>query len=618
VTQTGDTGSDSPVETRGERRETASRSCAISAKTKDGLQRHREAQAPLAVAALMVLPVILFARHLTDGLLSDDFLYARWANESFSTLILRLTVDSYPKVLRPVLAPLWLLSGSAPGVVAMHLLSLLLHGAIAALLFQMARRFGSPFSLALLLALLFLMFPLSGEATLWLSGGFDLWSSAFVLLALAVLEVSSGEFALGGSVLFFILALLSKESVFCVPLAFLLIPHVRLRRALPLMASALVYLAVRITLFRGVGGYTSDVPDLFSWSRITGFVRVLLLQMPARILVPTVSNDSLFRGAVLGFSVLLLGAFLLLSFRALGIAAALAAFILGALPAASIIRVEWDLQGGRLVYLPMILSLLTLSAFPRSGKNRLGLLAGAGMVLLWTVLSIHNAGRWTEAQRHVKQTMAAMSRTQKTFPPGATVLVDTLDTFEGAYVFRNGLPEAAMREGLRSDLHWQRGTPAGVRPSARERLGTSLFALAPTDSGESTDLTQCFALLSRANSPMESRPAMPVAAPMAEKGGAIFGPFTADGRHCMVATIANKCPLEGETRKLFWKDDGEREFETMRSVEVRIEGNSAMRVLLKPNSAVQGNLWLRIDSTRPEDHSCYFPVLVGDCPVACR
>jgi hypothetical protein len=63
------------------------------------------------------------------------------------------------------------------------------------------------------------------------------------------------------------------------------------------------------------------------------------------------------------------------------------------------------------------------------------------------------------------------------FPPGSTVLVDAPDTYQGAYVFRNGLSEAAELAGLRRDLHWRRGTVALLGPSAGRDLGVRLFEI---------------------------------------------------------------------------------------------------------------------------------------------
>jgi hypothetical protein len=56
----------------------------------------------VAACALLALVALLYGRYIRNGILSDDYLYATWAGESVGSLLRHLTVDSYPKVLRPL------------------------------------------------------------------------------------------------------------------------------------------------------------------------------------------------------------------------------------------------------------------------------------------------------------------------------------------------------------------------------------------------------------------------------------------------------------------------------------------------------------------------------------
>jgi hypothetical protein len=609
-----------------------------------GQPAHGPFAARSAALALVFLPVALFVRQVADGLLSDDFLYAGWARQSFATLLAHVSVASYPQMLRPVVAPFWLLAGSAAGVGLMHLLSLLVHGANGALLWVVARRLGSPPGVALMVALLFLTFPLSGEAVLWLSGAFDLWATALVLLALVAGEgVGRRSAALAGASLF-LAALLCKESAFCVPLALVVLPRPeRLRRLWPLAVSAAVYLAVRLALFGGLGGYVQEAPrQPLSLRSAAALARAVALQVPARVLVPIADGKPAMRAAILVLSALLLVAFVGSTFRARGVAAAAAAFVVAALPAASVLRVEWDLQGARLIYLPLLIGLLVLSVFARPGGSTVGAGAGAGLVVWWAILAVHDAHRWSEAGATVRRTLNAMSLAEPLFPARATVLVDALDSFAGAYVFRNGLVEAALREGLRRDLRWQRGTPAGLPPALRADLGTSLFALGVDREGRPKDRTSCYRLLSVDAAPEGATAAGGAAAPAkpvrssrdlgrggglleetsrASSGAAVFGPLRTDERgSCSVVTLANGCAFEPAAQKLFWKTGDEGPFESMRSAVVRtsVERGSTVRVPLWRDDGTRGALWLRLDPLRSEQPSCLAPTRVEACPPPCR
>ena len=157
----------------------------------------------------VILACGIFASHLRDGYLSDDFLYVAWARRSLATLLAHLTIASYPQVLRPLPAFAWLLSRLASGPLWLHLLALAVHGANSALLFAISRKWGAARSTAFILGFLFLVFPLSGEIVLWLSSGFDLWAAFFALLAVAALQKEQG---IGLGLLFYALALLCKES----------------------------------------------------------------------------------------------------------------------------------------------------------------------------------------------------------------------------------------------------------------------------------------------------------------------------------------------------------------------------------------------------------------------
>jgi hypothetical protein len=551
----------------------------------------------------VILACGIFASHLRDGYLSDDFQYVVWARRSLATLLAHLTISSYPQVLRPLPAFAWLLSRFASGPIWLHVFALVIHGANSALLFTISRKWGAARSTAFILGFLFLVFPLSGEAVLWLSSGFDLWAAFFALLAVAALQKEKG---IGLGLLFYALALLCKESALCLPLA-LLILFPRLRwRIVPFFLTAGLYLAERFFLFGGIGGYK----DQFGRTVVTqfhpgAFLRSLAVQVPARILAPVPVESRLAFGCMIILSLILLCGFGVSGFhpRKAGLTAA-GVFVAAILPAAPLLRVEWDLQGARLLYLPLALALVALARFTRP-PTKIAMVSGAVLAGYWTIAAVLNGSHWSAASQEVRQTLDAMKTLQSRFPSGTTVLVDAPDTYQGAYVFRNGLSEAAELAGLRRDLHWRRGTAALLGPGAGRDLGVRVFEIGVDESGNPADWTACGRSLFTSPGPGTPLSLEPVSAqswvstpvPIAETG-------------CHSVTLSTAC---GEnTGALFWKTTEKAPFTTMRARNLRLSGEPLPVRLSGLGSP--SKLWLRIDLDRPMAATCWGPVELRRCP----
>lgn len=506
----------------------------------------------------VILACGIFASHLRDGYLSDDFLYVAWARRSLATLLAHLTISSYPQVLRPLPAFAWLLSRFASGPLWLHLLALAVHGANSALLFAICRKWGAARSTAFTLGFLFLVFPLSGETVLWLSSGFDLWAVFFALLAVAALQKEQG---IGLGLLFYALALLCKESALCLPLVFLLLfPRLRWR-IFPFFLTAGLYLAMRFALFGGIGGYK----DHFGRAVVTqlhlgAFLRALAVQVPARILAPVPVESRLAFGGMIALSLILLCGFGASGFRPRkAVLAAAGVFVAAILPAAPLLRVEWDLQGARLLYLPLALGLVALARFTRP-PTRIATVSGAVLAGYWMIAAVLNGSHWSAASQQARQTLDAMKTLQPGFPPGSTVLVDAPDTYQGAYVFRNGLSEAAELAGLRQNLHWRRGTAALLGPGAGRDLGVRVFEI-----GAEGDWTTCARALFTLPGPSAPLSLVPASAQ-----SWVSIPVAIAETRCHSVTLSTSC---GEnTGTLFWKTTDTAPFTTMRSRDLKLSG----------------------------------------------
>jgi len=118
-----------------------------------------------------------------------------------------------------------LLMESAPFLV--HLLDVLMHGAVASLLALVLHRRGASLGLALLAGLLFAASPLTAASTGWVAASFDRWLGLFALLAAgAAWGILSGGTTPGRGLALAAAAAgaaLSKEAAAALPLALLLV-----------------------------------------------------------------------------------------------------------------------------------------------------------------------------------------------------------------------------------------------------------------------------------------------------------------------------------------------------------------------------------------------------------
>ncbi len=473
------------------------------------------------------LGLILYGPSLGIGYLSDDFLYLAALEEGFGPLLGHLTVDSNPRMIRPLSAIGWLLSPVPGGAGLQHLLSLFLHVAAAWLVFRLVASRGpadggSPSRQATLCGLLFLACPLLTEPVLWLSAAPDLWATGLALGAVALLRFAT-PFGLFGSVFLFAGALLAKESVVVLPLIVLCwwlaerdsLPAGRLVFASGVLgAAAATYLIGRWWLFGGLGGYLdASGRSIAAGFDLVTYLRNLGLQLPWRLLMPW-KRSGVWWLPVAGLSVGLLAW--------LGVRARLwrvltqsgdrrrffylvAAFGASTLPVAPVLSVDVDHGGGRLIYFPLAVGLVgcgrLLGALPE--RDRRAVTAPLVVLLLgWMVALSANTRSWRAAGREVGETLDHLQANASQWSPGTTVWVDGHDSWHGAYVWRNGFDFALRRVGLEPRRPWRLGTLARAPEALADgSLGRSVFQIARVADGEWADRTECYRALAAVAGP---------------------------------------------------------------------------------------------------------------------
>lgn len=478
------------------------------------------ALAAAALTALTALPallaVLLYGQHLADGFVSDDFGYAAWARDGLTTLLRYLTVDSSPQVIRPLPGLAWMLATLPLGAALLHGLSVLLHAANGLLAAALVRRGGAGAWTAAVFAALFVAFPLFTEPVIWLSGSFDLWACCFALAALLCADpgpesgthgTPHGRTARAAPVAaagLFLAALLCKESVVFLPLILpLLVPWRRVRRSVgAMLAVAAAYLAARLLLFSGLGGYRRGDGGSVLSSTTPRKLWLMTASVPQRILVPFKGAGASARLSLLCalLSILLIGALLVAAMAAGGRrrpAAArflvtilpIAALLLAVAPVAHLLWIDVDQEGSRLLYFPIAVFAVALGrrAPPLRAPAR-GI--AAVLVCYWSLATVWNGRSWTHAAWEVEHTLAAMATLAPRLPPRAVVLVAGHDSWQGAYAWRNALPSVPRVRGLRQDVTWVLGT-AALLDSPAARLGRTAFEIGIDDAGRPVDWTPC-------------------------------------------------------------------------------------------------------------------------------
>lgn len=182
----------------------------------------------------------------------------------FTGVVRTFTAVSPDGFYRPtLLLSLWFdraVFGSA--LPAYHAQSILLHSLNALLAYRFGRELGIEAKAAFWGSAVFLMAAADFEPIMWPAARTDLFATAFILLTL--IWFWKGELWLAAGA--YVLGLLSKESVYCVPLLLAAVAiHKRMARPQMIRAGVifgaitLAMLAVRIAIYGNLGGYPPTI-----------------------------------------------------------------------------------------------------------------------------------------------------------------------------------------------------------------------------------------------------------------------------------------------------------------------------------------------------------------------
>jgi hypothetical protein len=415
----------------------------------------------------MAAAVALYARAIGLGFLSDDYALralaqsgsvgadAGWFFRPLPLLVWRglLTVADTPALL--------------------HVLNILLHGLNAGLVAMLGCAMGMRRDLALGAAALFLAFPALPEAVAWTAGIQDVLMTTMALAAVVAAArrpLSGRQIALVCVLL--VLGLLSKETAICIPLLIALcwFTPSRAKAEAPLYASvvviAIVYLAIRIPM--GIGSDYFGEPSRYFFKQLI-VVAFGTLAAPWR--TPVAGAESVVAlTAVLAVVVLLVHAGLTWSRGdpRLHRGVRLTLWVLASIaPVFTLFFVGPNLEGARYLYLAsgawslVIVDLIASVTDRITGGARVYALVIAGCVCVFALSVQRELGVWQRAadlrDQVLRQARAAMNGAQCSNPSFSNVP----DSVDGAYVFRNGFPQAlalsASEAGSGCTFRWSDG-----------------------------------------------------------------------------------------------------------------------------------------------------------------
>jgi protein O-mannosyl-transferase len=330
-------------------------------------------------------------------------------------------------------------------------------------------------SVSVAAGLIFVVLPSHTEAVSWISGRADLLATLFCVAALISYLMFTRKRRMGflfGTVAFFAIAMLSKESAVCLPficIAIELCPAIRKRpmerrqvtlALVLLFITVLVYVLIRYAVLGAiVGGYGTSLHLNFKfsliWERLPKYViRAVLPPLPERLSFVLVKP---FRSrAFIVFAVLFVAAVgILLAYRHKltpsairkqqnGVLLLLLVLFLCALFPVIMMGISvFDTSGERFLYLPSVFTSIAVAytSVILIANRRVWFLSTCCLLLFYSV-SLHASNqRWRDAADLTKSLLDdCTSQSTRT----ELLVMNVPDSLRGVPLFRNGLEQALM------------------------------------------------------------------------------------------------------------------------------------------------------------------------------
>jgi len=341
--------------------------------------------------------------------------------------------------------PLWTLwnlglfkaFGASPA--AFHVASLVLYVLVVAEVWALAAGFVDA-SRAWIAAAAFAVYPRHGESVSWVSGNTDLLAVAAGLGALLFVRARLSLAArLAGAVALTVVATLSKEVAFVLPLlAWLVLPRRReLVLPLAMLAAAAGVFVLRYVELGGFGGYSG-----YGWTlkRMAGSAASYVAASGLPPSVPAFHYRAVF---LLPVVLVALGAWRLLALRRRGRAADLrlvgigvAWFVVALLPLLSLPVDLNNANGERNLLLASVGLALVVAALVPAVERPAGAIALGAALTVMLALSVYSSFDWIEAGRLTQRLAPAAVALAPS--GGELVLLSAPEAYRTAHVFTGG------------------------------------------------------------------------------------------------------------------------------------------------------------------------------------
>jgi hypothetical protein len=436
--------------------------CAVRAKGSQWIEAEAgKASYDLTCIGLIVIGTVLaFSTSLNDPFLADDYgLIGQASTDSLHQVVSR-TLLTHPTsgdfFFRPVTYLLsWLdfrWAGYNP--LLWHVWNLLVHATNSVLVFVWLRQLRFRAAVSCLAALLFAIHGARPEVVCWVGSRYDLLAFLFSALTLISTLRYVESPAIGWLITAFIsttLAVLSKESAFCIPLVLAAVLffgqagwNKNGRRVLICVSTAcLAVLFYRTWFLGGIGGYrdgegTAAVAQFHPLLTLKG----LFFRGPAILLFPinwslSVSPAVIF--ALAAMLVCLFAAALTARLPRRPLFCSLAVILVAFLPVQHLLLIGPELTGSRVLYLPTLGFALLWATILSSITPATLRTAFACLLLISELVFLrHNISIWQEVAHLSQQVCRDVGAMTKGGHP--VFVTDLPATFKGVYFLANGFP----------------------------------------------------------------------------------------------------------------------------------------------------------------------------------
>jgi len=392
------------------------------------------------LVAALAASIILYWPSLSIGLLSDDFVLLHRGP----------FIDGWG-FFRPLPLAIWQLVFPVAGATGLHLLNVVLHGVNTWLLYLLLIGVGVRAPARGIAAALFLTFPASVEAVAWSSGVFDVALVCFGLIYLIAATRRSKSSRAAGAIAL-VSALLTKETAVALPIMALFLGlRLRIDRGLVVGSIAVVAAYALVRLVVGIEVPGPEGP----WSYV---LKELVARPFAALAVPWTVREV--RAAPF---LLAVGPQLAIAGLAAGYAGSrhvtrsaivpLLWIVAAVAPLYGLFVIGDELSGSRYLYLPLLGWCLLLADLIQGQFGTWGRRVGTALVIVAVTMGAPGV------RTHLRPWIAAAElRDSVLHEAGAAVrrsgcaepeFLRLPDTVDGAFVFRNGFPEAlASQVGL--------------------------------------------------------------------------------------------------------------------------------------------------------------------------